>query len=208
MKQIKGLYLVLDPSQDWPLLLGKLKEALQAGVGVVQIWNHWQKGIQEEDKISFCKSVLEIAESFSAPVLVNEDWELALKAKVDGVHFDQIPTNWDQVKEKLQHKITGLTVGNDLETIRWADQNQMSYISFCSVFPSSSVDTCELVHPDTIRQAESLTSLPIFLSGGIKPENLHLLQEFSYQGLAVISGILNQEDPKAATQNYLKQMKH
>lgn len=208
MKEVKGLYLVLDPSQDWPLLLGKLKEALGAGVGVVQIWNHWPKDFQVEDKISFCKSVLEIAETFSAPVLVNEDWELGLKANVDGVHFDHIPTNWDQVKLKLQHKITGLTVGNDLEMIRWADQNQMSYISFCSVFPSSSVDTCELVHPDTIRQAKSLTSLPIFLSGGIKPENLHLLQEFSYQGLAVISGILNQEDPKSATQNYLKQMKN
>ena len=159
-------------------------------------------------KQEFCKRVKEIADHFKVPVLINEEWILALETELDGVHFDHIPADWNIIKKRLEDKLIGLTVGNELELIQWANENKLSYISFCSVFPSSSVDTCQLVKHETIRQAETLTSLPIFLSGGIKPENLHLLEEFSYQGLAVISGIMNQINPKKASLDYIQKMKN
>jgi thiamine-phosphate pyrophosphorylase len=207
MKKLNGLYLVVDPAKDEESLLASLRQSLAGGVGLVQIWNHWAAAFSRQEKLRLVGKVQMIAQRYSVPVLINEDWELALDAGLDGVHFDGIPDNWKEIQLSLQGKLIGITVGNDLDLVRWADENRLSYISFCSVFPSSSVDTCELVDPASIRQARELTQIPIFLSGGIRPENLPRLQKYSCDGVAVISGILEAADPKHAAIDYLQAMK-
>lgn len=207
MKKLEGLYLVLDPKKDEKLLLEKLEKSLKAGVNVVQIWNHWDPDLSRSGQIRFCVKVKELAQKSGAPVLINEDWKLGIQADLDGVHFDQVPEDWKKIKSQIDGKLIGLTVGNNLDLISWAEQNGLSYISFCSVFLSSSVDTCELVQPENIQKARELTRMPIFLSGGIKPENLHLLENYSYEGVAVISGVLNSKEPETAVNLYLSKMK-
>lgn len=207
MKKLEGLYLVLDPKKDENLLLEKLEKSLKAGVNVVQIWNHWDPELSRAGQIRFCIKVKELARKSGTPVLVNEDWELGIQADLDGVHFDQVPEDWEKIRPQHEGKLIGLTVGNNLDLISWADQNAISYISFCSVFLSSSVDTCELVQPENIQKAKELTQMPIFLSGGINPENIHLLENYSYEGVAVISGVLNAKEPDTAVNLYLSKMK-
>jgi thiamine-phosphate pyrophosphorylase len=207
MRKLQGLYLVLDPAKEEHSLLTSLRQALAGGVGLVQIWNHWPSDFSKKEKLELAKKIKAVAEDFDVPTLINEDLELAVEAGLDGVHFDRIPYDWKEIQPALKDKLTGITVGNDLDLVRWADENDFSYISFCSVFPSSSVDTCELVTPESIQQARKLTSLPIFLSGGIRPENLAQLEIYSYAGVAVISGILGAVDPKLAAEAYLKKLK-
>ncbi|WP_026966958.1 thiamine phosphate synthase [Algoriphagus terrigena] len=206
MKKPQGLYLVLDPAKKEGSLLESLRQALSGGVALVQIWDHWPTDFSKKEKLELAKKIKAVAGDFDVPTLINEDMELALEAGLDGVHFDRIPENWKEIQPRLQGKLTGITVGNDLDLVRWAHENVLSYISFCSVFPSSSVDTCELVTPESIRQARKLTPIPIFLSGGIRPENLPQL-DYSYAGVAVISGILGAADPKQAASDYLLKMK-
>lgn len=207
MNKLNGIYLVIDPSQNWEDLFLKTQQALEGGVKILQIWDHWKKEISREEKKTFCSEIKKLATSFHVPVILNEDWELANETNLDGLHLDQIPTNFDKIREALKGKIVGLTVSNQEDLIIWAEKNQLSYISFCSISPSNSVDTCELVKPESIKKARKLTSLPIFLSGGISLENLEKLNRFTYDGIAVISGILSANDPKIATQDYLKKSK-
>jgi thiamine-phosphate pyrophosphorylase len=207
MKRLGRLYLVLNPTKDWDELLTSLHQALKGGVGIVQVWDHWAEEVTDSAKGTLLVRIKELADKFQVAVLLNEDWELALAYGLDGVHFDRIPEDWDKAKIQLRKKLIGITVGNDLETVRWANENRLAYISFCSVFPSSSVDTCEIVLPGTIKKAREMTDIPIFLSGGIRLENLPLLERYSYEGIAVISGILNEENPREAANAYLKQLK-
>ena len=100
--------------------------------------------------------------------------------------------------------ITGITCGNDFSKIEWAVENGMNYISFCSVFPSGSVDTCEIINRDIIRKARSFTNIPIFLSGGITLDNLSLLEDTGMSGIAVISGIMNANNTLESAQQYSK----
>lgn len=206
MKKLEGLYLVLDPSQEEEKLMNLLQEALKGGVSIIQIWDHWSKDITENQKIKFAKQIKSIACQWEVPVLVNEDWKLALDADLDGIHWDKIPTDWEDIYSKTSQKIHGLTVSNDLNLVEWATRQNLSYISFCAVFPSSSVDTCEIVQPETILQTQQITHLPIFLSGGIKPENLNLLKNYTIAGVAVISGILNASNPEEAALQYLQKL--
>ena len=207
MKQLKGVYLVIDPKQEWNLLLDKLHSALKGGVNVVQVWNHWQAGLEQNSILGFIKEVKALAGQFDVPVLINDDWELALNANLHGVHFDQVPDRFGLIKDALANRYIGLTVGNDLNLIAWAEKQSLSYISFCAVFPSPSVSICEIVDQENIRKAREITQLPIFLSGGIRHGNLIRLKHLSFDGIAVISGVLDAANPEEAVKQYFEKLK-
>ncbi len=206
MKQLAGLYLVIDPSQEQESLLKKLKAALKGGVDIVQIWDHWPKDQDKEAQLQFIKRAKELVQDFQVPLLMNQDWNLALETGLDGVHFDRLPDDFQKIQPKLKDQYIGLTVTNNMEAVLLAEQNSLSYISFCSVFPSPSVESCDIVQPDSIRKAKEISNMPIFLSGGINQENLGQLKELPFNGIAVISGILHEEDPEAAAKKYKEKL--
>ena len=193
-KRLEGIYLVLDPSMERDVLLPKLEESLLAGINVVQLWNNWSPKAREQDKRELVTDVLKISAPFNVPVLVNEDWQLLLQTELDGVHFDEIPNDFERIKQQVGHdRIIGLTCGNDLGLIEWAEEQGLDYLSFCAMFPSRSVDSCTIVHPETVQKARSITKMPIFLSGGILPGNLSSLKDLDFQGVAIISGIMDSQ---------------
>ena len=198
-----GLYLVLNPSMEGRLLFSRLKSALEGGVQLLQIWNNWPDDYDRERKLGFISEVMDVADGYSVPVLMNEEWELLLDSSLSGLHFDSIPGNFSEIKDRLPDDlIIGITCGNDLHTVEWAHEQQLDYISFCAMFPSSSVDSCEIVSSETLQKARSITDLPMFVSGGVTPANLLQLKHLDISGIAVISGILNQPNPKDAALNY------
>jgi len=193
-----GLYLVVDPSMYPTVLYEKIVAALKGGVDIIQIWNHFASGV---DKKSVINAIVSLAHQYNVPVLINEDFDCI--DLVDGIHFDEIPVDFDNIQSIINaDSIIGITCGNDFEKIEWAVANQLDYLSFCSVFPSKSVNTCELVSREIIQRARAFTQMPIFLSGGIGIDNLPLLKDTGLDGIAVISGIMNAEEPTTAALEY------
>lgn len=188
---------------EMPLLLARLSAALEAGVSMVQIWENWAEVKNQTDLIS---AVCSLCGRYSVPVFINNLWEMTKNFPADGVHFDQIPRDFGAIRAILPNKYFGLTCGNSLETVKWAHQNRLDYISFCSVFPSNTSNSCELVTFETIRAARNLTDLPIFLAGGIMPDRMKQLDDLPYQGVAVISGVMSSESPSIAVGQYLKHL--
>lgn len=201
-KRLKGLYLVLDPSQDWDLLLAKTSLALKGGVQILQLWNHWKPTISNEEKRTFVEALKCLSEKHGVPLIMHDDWHLAKEEGMDGVHLDAPTKELTSIQKAFPDGYIGVTVSNDLNTIRWADENQLAYVSFCSVFPSASVSSCDIVSPENIEKARRITSLPIFLSGGINMQTVEKLAAFDFDGIAVISGILSADDPQLAAQQY------
>jgi thiamine-phosphate pyrophosphorylase len=200
----EGLYLVLNPAMEEKLLLEKVQAALRGGVSMLQIWNNWPEGFGQAEKKALIQALGEIAAAHQVPLLINEEWELLADTALDGLHLDAIPPDFDHIKASLQRTfICGITCSNKLEVVQWAEQQQLDYISFCAMFPSASAGSCELVHPDSVRKARQMTRLPFFLSGGISPDHLPLLQELEFEGVAVISGILSAAAPQQAAAAYV-----
>lgn len=202
-----GVYLVVDPSMERPALIEKVEQALTGGVNVIQIWNHWPVSFSPEDKKDIIQDVMGRAGSYDVPVLINEEWELLKTTQLDGVHFDEIPEGFEHIKKTVERPfITGITCSNDLGVIRWAENHNLDYISFCSMFPSASAGICEIVEPETVKKARELTRLPLFLSGGITEGNVHTLKDLNFDGVAVISGILNTESPEISASRYHEEL--
>ena len=205
MKMQNGLYLIIDPSTDRRIVVSKLKEIIHEKIAAIQIWDNFKA---TENPIEFINEIVQLCHPNNIPVLINNQWELLKQTNLDGIHFDNVQHNIVQIKNELKRDIiTGITANNDLSIVKWADENNFDYISFCSMFQSSTANSCELVTFDTVKEARNITSLPIFLAGGINPENVALLNELNYSGIAVVSGIMSAEKPLEAFQQYQEKIK-
>lgn len=198
-----GLYLVVDPTA--PDILTKLQLALEGGVDVVQVWDHWPA---EVDKPAFINDVCGIAFKYQVPVIINNDWKLISETNLAGVHFDHLPQNFDRIKASISKQlILGVTCGNDERVIDQAIGLGVDYLSFCAMYPSLSVNACDIVTPEMIRQTRMKTSLPIFVSGGVTPDNLPALLALGASGVAVVSGILKSAQPDKAAAAFKRTLK-
>jgi thiamine-phosphate pyrophosphorylase len=204
-EQIKitgGVYLVIDPSMGRSLLLSKLAPALKTGIKAVQIWNNWLSGTNKQSHIA---AVSGLCRAYNVPLLIDNDWELLVDSPyLDGVHFDSVPENYLEIKRKVARPfMAGITCSGDLEIVRWADKNEFAYVSFCAMFPSTSAGSCTIVMPSTVREARGITDLPLFVSGGITPENILSLRKLTpFDGVAVISGIMSADDTSLKVRSY------
>ena len=201
MKKITGgVYLVVDPTLGFDFIIPTLEKAISGGVDVLQIWNNWK---QEQNKTDLVEAICNLAHKAGIPVLINEDWQLLETTNLDGVHFDQIPHNLVSIKQGLGRPfICGLTLGNDLDRLTWANDNALDYVSFCSMFPTGSANSCVLVKKETVRKARQMTSLPIFLAGGITLSTIEEVLNTGLDGVAVISAIMTAKNPKQVTESF------
>lgn len=199
--KLSGIYLIADASLAQSVLLDKIDKALQNGVKMLQLYN-----VNNHDETaSKVLNIKELCHSFKALVLINNDWEFALKTSVDGVHFDLPPNNMKEINEVIENKlIKGLTLSNHLDLIRWAHHHDFNYFSFCSMFPSASAGECEIVNFESVQKARKLTSLPLFAAGGINLHNIEQLAALPIDGVAVISSIMNADNTEKATQLFNK----
>lgn len=196
------LYLVVDVAIDKQKLLDTLQIALKNGVVAVQVWT------QRVDHLDYglLRRIIALCRNYSTAVLINNHWQLLDELGFNGVHFDAIPADWQNIRNALGSCLYGITCNNDLSIVKWAEEEKLGYISFCSVFPSHTSNSCELVDLDRLRFIRELTTLPLFLAGGITPENVHLLHGIPFDGIALISGILAAEEPDKAMEAYKREL--
>ncbi|WP_037315772.1 thiamine phosphate synthase [Salegentibacter sp. Hel_I_6] len=207
-KGIKGgIYLVIDPQMGEVILLNKLQEILEKSeIAAVQLWDNF-KSIDNQS--SLINSICKLCQATDTPVILNNNWKLLKQTAANGVHFDEIPKNFQEIKKNISSDVLlGLTCNNNLKTVEWAETNNLDYISFCSIFPSSTANSCDLVDFEIIKESRKLTQMPIFLAGGIKPANMHLLKELDFEGVAVISGIMSAENSSISAENYNSELKN
>lgn len=201
----RGVYLVVDPSVEKWNLLYKIGLCANEGIAAVQLWDNFNEGQHIEELIG---EVCAICHRKDIPVLINNRWEFLTHTPLDGVHFDDVPVDFDDIRKVVGRPfITGITCNNDVEPIAWAARSGLDYISFCSVFPSKTSNSCDLVDFDTIRQARDLCDIPIYLAGGVNPENMEKLHGLPYHGVAVVSGVMGTDDPVKALRAYQQQFK-
>jgi thiamine-phosphate pyrophosphorylase len=192
-----GVYLVVDPSYGEDHVLSVAKAAMDAGLDVLQLWASWK---EEKSAVGLGRMLSELAESYSVPFLVNNDLNIAEKVDADGVHLDGYEPTPASIRERLgNNTIVGVTCGTDWEKVIHAAADGVTYVSFCSVFPSPSVNVCDLVPLEMISETRRKIQIPIFASGGVTAENAHKVLQAGADGIAVISEIMKAKDPGEAT---------
>lgn len=198
--------MVVDPRPGLKEIIPKVKAALEGGINAIQLWNKWEPAMDHKDFIS---EICKLSHQFEVPVLVNENWQWLKTFPLDGVHFDAMPEDVNYIRREIgKDFLVGITCGNDETRIRWGIVNNVDYISFCSIFPSSTSKSCELVSPEIIQATRERTSIPIYAAGGITFENAPLVLNLGVDGIAIVSEIMKAEDPKLAVNRFKQCFTH
>ncbi len=178
-------------------LAQQVEAALQGGATMVQLR---EKGLSREEILREARELLPLCHQYGAPLIVNDDPELAREAGADGVHIGQEDMAYEQARKLLgPDKIIGVSAHNPREALAAQDAGA-DYLGCGAVFGSATKDGVQTLTPAGLREICRSVQIPVVAIGGITAENLPQLRGTGASGAAVVSAIFAQPDKKAAAQ--------
>ena len=206
MKPIPLLYFVTpeigNDIAKWKRLIQK---AVEGGIEMIQI----------RDKTSPKHLIFEAAQEIqpllktaNIPLIINDDVDLALALKADGIHLGQSDLKVTQARAMLGDKAL---VGLSVETLEQAANSQcenITYLAASPVFETKTKRDCQ--EPWGISGLKHLCSVschPIYAIGGIHLNNIESVLGCGVAGIAIISAIAQANCPKTATKEFLNSIR-
>ena len=188
-----GLYAITAENHPSPHVLAKnVNAALRGGAKVIQYRAKYTRNPLEEARL-----VLAECHACNAPLIVNDDVELALAIGADGVHLGKDDGSICEARKRLgEHAIIGVSCYDSLATAMAAEAQGANYVAFGRFFPSASKPNAPCAHTETLVAAKPALRLPIVAIGGITPENGRSLLDAGAAVLAVIDGVFGAGDPE------------
>lgn len=186
------LYAVTDRS--WigeRTLLGQVKEALEGGVTCVQLR---EKQLDDKSFLSEALEIRELCRAYGVPFIVNDNVDIAVRCKADGIHVGQRDMEAGDVRSIVGKD---MIIGVSAQTVEQALAAQKAgadYLGVGAVFSTSTkTDACEVTF-QTLREICSAVNIPVVAIGGINKKNILRLSGSGADGVAVVSAIFAAED--------------
>lgn len=192
-----SLYLVLDPDLCGSIegMVATARAAVEGGVSVVQLRAPKWKKKRWYDAARQLKTVLS---DFGVPLIINDQVDIALAVDADGVHVGQEDMPVDVVRQLIgPDKILGLSVSNSDQLV--AVSGCVDYIGVGPVFPTSTKpDAAPALGVAGLAEIVRLAHVPTVAIGGISSSNLFEVMNAGVNGVAVVSAICQQHNPREA----------
>ena len=194
-----SLYLVTERA----LSLGRsnlevIEAAVSGGVTLVQLREKeasTQRFYQEGLKI---KDYLEAAR---IPLIINDRIDIALALDADGVHLGQEDMPVDVARKILgPYKIIGASAFTTEEAVA-AESMGVDYLGLSPIFVTTTKpELAAQIGIEGIPSLKRAVKIPIVGIGSMNHSNAYEAVRAGLDGVAVVSAICSQEDPKAAAQ--------
>ena len=201
-----GLY-VITPQRypDQGQLLSDLRLALEGGASMVQFRD---KSGDDHWRLDVARAVARLCDEFDAPLIINDDVELASRTGAAGVHLGKDDGSIERARHLLgPGAIIGASCYNQLSLARKAAREGADYLAFGSVYQSGSKPGAVHCPLDTVNAAAAL-GLPVVAIGGITPDNGRAVVEAGADSLAVIRAVFDAPDIQAAATSFSEFWKH
>lgn len=175
-------------------LLPVLEEALQAGITMFQFRekgsNSFIHNLKMKRELAIqCQA---LCQKYNIPFIINDDVELAISIKADGIHVGQEDTPIEEVLKRVNRDtIVGLSTSNEQEVAEAEKIEGLDYIGLGPVFTTASKEDTK---PELgIKGLKDIIGRgrkrPIVAIGGLSIENVSDVRKSGVDGLAVISAI-------------------
>jgi len=197
MRHHLRLYLVTDPLLcAVPGVLRTVKEAVAGGVTMVQLRD---KTATTAERIAVGRALMRALAGTGVPLIVNDDLEAALAIGAHGVHVGQSDITPRAVRDRMGPTAI---VGLSCETVEQAAAADASLVDYVGMSPVLATDTKPDHAPALgfagLRLARVATALPAVAIGGMQLEHVERVMAIGVDGIAVVSAVCGQPDPRAA----------
>ncbi len=187
-------------------LLDTLESALQSKITAFQFR---QKGdLALQDPIEIKQLALEcqkLCQKYGTPFIVNDEAQLALELKADGVHVGQEDMAIEEVITLCKkHQFIGLSVNTLEQALKARHLDGVAYLGVGPIFPTPSKKDKQVVGVGLLKRIrDSGVKKPLIAIGGITTDNALKLHECGVSGIAVISAIAQAKDKALAVEKLL-----
>lgn len=186
-----------DPRHEGDRPLVKTVEAaVEAGARLIQ---YREKGGGRRAMYETAKRLREITAGHRATLIINDEIDLALAVRADGVHLgqDDLPL-WVARKVLGKGAIVGLSTHN-LEQAVQAEAEGADYIGFGPIFRTG---TKESPYPplglEAIAEVKKRVQIPLYAIGGIQEVHIGRILSSGAAGVAAISALSGDIGPNVA----------
>ena len=185
-------------------LYEQVKEALENGVTCVQLR---EKELDESDFLKEAKQISTLCKEYKVPFIVNDNVNIAIACKADGIHIGQEDMELTNVRKLVgEDMIIGVSAHTVEEAIK-AQEGGADYIGIGAVFATSTKTDVDVLSFETLRSICEAVDIPTVAIGGIKKDNICKLKGSGIDGVAVVSAIFAANDIATATKELLFEVK-
>lgn len=191
-KEAMLLYAVTD--RAWTgrqSLAEQVKAALKGGVTCLQLR---EKDLDEEEFLEEAMEMKRLCAGYQVPFIVNDNVEIAIKCKADGIHVGQKDMEAGNVRALVGE---GMIIGVSAQTPEQAmaaEKAGADYLGVGAVFSTSTKPDAIDVSYETLKKICETVSIPVVAIGGISKKNMQELSGSGADGAALVSAIFSAED--------------
>ncbi|MFT9846128.1 thiamine phosphate synthase [Aneurinibacillus sp. REN35] len=197
-KEKLGVYLVLGIEDAGGFsALEIVRLAIAGGVQAVQLR---EKRASLRRVLEIGKEMRQVCREHGVLFIVNDRIDVALLLEADGVHVGQDDLPASAARQLVGEKMFIGVSASSMEEARWALAEGADYLGVGAIYATGSKsDAGDPVTPALLSEIRAHTDVPLVAIGGITYENCPEVMQHGANGVAVISAIVGQADPKAAT---------
>jgi len=201
--RVAGLYAIADSAYlSADQFVPAVRAALDGGARVIQYRDKKSEPGQRE---TIARALNALCREYALPFLINDDVALAAIVGAAGVHLGRDDLDIAAARAALgDAALIGVSCYNELARAQSAQALGADYVAFGRFFPSRTKPHAVPATPELLRVARAGLKISIVAIGGITPENGASLIAAGADALAVIEGVFNQPDIRAAAERYAR----
>tara|TARA_Y100001968_G_C19321736_1_gene699641 strand:- start:278 stop:943 length:666 start_codon:yes stop_codon:yes gene_type:complete len=198
-------YFIAGPENLLPHHISKREKPDKALVRIVSelaendldVFQLRAKSMQDNEIIDLIKDLRSSTFNTKMRLCLNDNVNVASKCKglIDILHLGQSDMKPNEAKKMIDQNIEiGLSITNkyQLENVPYC----VNYLGVGPIFPTGSKNDASMpMGSNTLKEIINKTELPIVAIGGISLDNINDLFKLGVSGVAVISAILNENNP-------------
>ncbi len=182
-----------------------ISQAIDGGVETVQLR---EKDLSSVELYVLASEIREITRENGANLIINDRVDIALAVDADGVHLGWKSLGIGLVRKMIGHdKLIGFSAHN-LQEAKKAEDSGADYVTISPIFDTVYKDYfVEPLGTEKIGKIKEEIDIPVIALGGINENNVNGVLENGAYGIAVISAILQSEDPRQSANRLYKEIK-
>ncbi|MEG7380629.1 thiamine phosphate synthase [Bacillus subtilis] len=203
MKKLLSVYFIMGSNNTKADPVAVVHKALKGGATLYQFREKGGDALTGEARIEFAKNVQEACREAGVPFIVNDDVELALKLKADGVHIGQEDASAREVRSTIGDMILGVSA-HTMSEVKQAEEDGADYIGLGPIYPTETKKDTKAVQGVSLIEAvrRQGIGIPIVGIGGITIENAAPVIQAGADGVSMISAISQTDDPEGAARKF------
>lgn len=191
-KDMLLLYAVTDRS--WvgrQSLYEQIEDALKGGATMVQLR---EKNLDRDAFAEEAVQIRELCHRYHVPLIINDDVDVALESKADGVHVGIEDAPVAGIRRRAGNDFIIGATAKTVEQAQAAERAGADYLGVGAVFPSPTKKNAIRITAEELKKICSSVSIPAVAIGGISLDNMSELAGGGMDGIAVVSAIFAAED--------------